>query len=106
MGARLDLTCIFGKEVVTFRFVAANEGIAESVAEVLGRNMGRNLRELGLLKVAEDPTESKYLLRGILREGRFETSWLLLQESTDCAVKSLRLFNPREMTALIDKKEL
>ena len=53
VGARLDLTCIFGKEVVTFRFFASNEGVAESVAGVLGRNMGRNLSELGMLNVAD-----------------------------------------------------
>lgn len=53
VGTRVDITCLFGKEVVTFRFFASNRGMAENVAEVLGRNSGQNLRELGMLYVAE-----------------------------------------------------
>ena len=54
VGTRVDITCMFGKEVVTFRFVASNRAIAENVAEVLRNNTGRSLRDLGLLKV-DDP---------------------------------------------------
>ena len=53
VGTRIDLTCMFGKEVVTFRFFAANKGTAENVAEVLTRNAGQSLRELGMLQVAD-----------------------------------------------------
>ena len=53
VGTRIDLTCMFGKEVVTFRFFASNRGMAENVAEVLGRNTGQTLRDLGLLYVAD-----------------------------------------------------
>jgi hypothetical protein len=53
VGSRVDLTCMFGKEVVTFRFFASSKGMAEHVAEVLGRNSGQTLRDLGLLYVAE-----------------------------------------------------
>jgi hypothetical protein len=53
VGTRVDITCLFGKEVVTFRFFASNKGLAENVAEVLGRNGGQNLRELGLLYVPD-----------------------------------------------------
>ncbi len=53
VGTRIDLTCLFGKEVVTFRFFASNRGMAENVAEVLGKNSGQNLRDLGMLYVAE-----------------------------------------------------
>jgi hypothetical protein len=53
VGTRIDMTCMFGKEVVTFRFFASNRGLAENVAEVLGRNAGQSLRDLGLLYVAE-----------------------------------------------------
>ena len=53
VGTRVDITCMFGKEVVTFRFFAANRGMAENVAEVLGRNTGQTLRDLGLLYVAD-----------------------------------------------------
>lgn len=53
VGTRVDITCMFGKEVVTFRFIASNRGIAENVAEVLRNNAGRNLLDLGLLKVPD-----------------------------------------------------
>jgi hypothetical protein len=53
VNTRVDITCIFGKEVVTFRFFAANKGTAENVAEVLTRNAGQSLRELGMLQVAD-----------------------------------------------------
>jgi hypothetical protein len=43
---------MFSKEVATFRLFAGDEGTAGNVAEVLRRNSGRNLRELGILKVA------------------------------------------------------
>jgi hypothetical protein len=53
VNTRIDITCIFGKEVVTFRFFAASKGMAENVAEVLRRNAGQNLRDLGMLRVAD-----------------------------------------------------
>jgi hypothetical protein len=53
VGTRIDLTCMFGKEVVTFRFFAVNPGMAENVAEVLRCNAGKSLLDLGLLPVAE-----------------------------------------------------
>ena len=53
VSTRIDLTCIFGKEVVTFKFFAANVGMAENVAEVIRRNTGQSLRDLGMLLVAE-----------------------------------------------------
>ena len=34
VGTRIDLTCMFGKEVVTFRYFASNRGMAEKVAEL------------------------------------------------------------------------
>jgi hypothetical protein len=53
VGSRVDLTCMFGKEVVTFRFFASSKGMAENVAEVLRCNSGQNLRDLGMLYVAD-----------------------------------------------------
>jgi hypothetical protein len=53
VGTRVDITCMFRKEVVTFRFFAANQGMAENVAEVLRRNEGQNLLDLGMLRVAD-----------------------------------------------------
>jgi hypothetical protein len=44
---------MFAKEVVTFRFFAANKGIAENVAEVLRCNEGQSLTALGMLKVSD-----------------------------------------------------
>jgi hypothetical protein len=44
---------MFDKGVVTFRFFAANKGMAENVAEVLRKNAGQSLRDLGMLQVAE-----------------------------------------------------
>jgi len=44
---------MFAKEVVTFRFFAANQGIAENVADVLRRNQGQSLTTLGMLNVAD-----------------------------------------------------
>ena len=51
VNLRIDITCLFGKEVVTFRFFAANKGMAENVAEVLRKNAGQNLRDIGMLRV-------------------------------------------------------
>jgi hypothetical protein len=51
VGTRVDLTCMFGKQVVTFRFLASDKGTAENVARVLGCNEGKNLVDLGLLTV-------------------------------------------------------
>jgi hypothetical protein len=51
VNTRIDITCIFRKEVVTFKFFAATKGMAENVAEVLRRNAGQNLLELGLQRV-------------------------------------------------------
>jgi hypothetical protein len=48
---------MFGKEVVTFRFHASNKGIAENVAEVLGRSGGQTLRDLGMLYIADSDNE-------------------------------------------------
>jgi len=56
VGSRIDMTCMYGKEVVTFRFFASSKGMAESVAEVLGNSRGQSLRDLGLLFIA-DPDE-------------------------------------------------
>ncbi len=53
VSTRVDITCIFGKEVVTFRFFATSPGMAENVAEVLRSNPGQNLHELGMLQVNE-----------------------------------------------------
>jgi len=53
VGSRVDLTCMFGKEVVTFRFHASSRGMAENVAEVLGRSTGQTLRDLGMLYVPD-----------------------------------------------------
>ena len=54
VSTRIDITCLFGKDVVTFRFFASNKGMAEKVAEVLGRSSGQSLRALGMLYVADD----------------------------------------------------
>jgi len=51
VNTRVDITCMFDKQVVTFRFFAANKGMAENVAEVLRRNAGQNLSDLGMLHV-------------------------------------------------------
>jgi hypothetical protein len=53
VNTRVDLTCMFGKEIVTFRFFAASKGMAENVADVLRNNTGRSLLDLGMLYVAE-----------------------------------------------------
>jgi hypothetical protein len=53
VNTRIDITCKFGKEVVTFRFFAASKGMAETVAEVLRKNAGQNLRDLGTLLVED-----------------------------------------------------
>lgn len=57
VGTRVDLTCLFGKDVVTFRFFATDAGMAENVAAVLSRNSGQNLRDLGMLLVADSEWE-------------------------------------------------
>jgi hypothetical protein len=53
VNTRVDITCMFGKEVVTFRFFASDKGMAENVAEVLSQNAGQNLQFLGMLQVAD-----------------------------------------------------
>jgi hypothetical protein len=53
VNTRVDITCMFGKEVVTFRFFAADKGMAENVAELLKRNAGQSLRDLGMLQVPD-----------------------------------------------------
>ena len=53
VGSRVDLTCMFGKEVVTFRFFASSKGMAENVAELLRNNSGQSLRDLGMLYVPD-----------------------------------------------------
>jgi hypothetical protein len=44
---------MFAKEVVTFRFFAANMGMAENVADVFRHNAGQSLRDMGMLLVAD-----------------------------------------------------
>jgi hypothetical protein len=51
VSTRIDITCVFGREIVTFRFFAATQGMAENVAEVLRRNAGQSLLHLGMLQV-------------------------------------------------------
>jgi hypothetical protein len=53
VNTRVDITCMYGKEVVTFRFFASDKGMAENVAEVLSRNAGQNLQFLGMLQVPD-----------------------------------------------------
>jgi hypothetical protein len=53
VNTRVDMTCLFGKEVVTFRFFAANKGMAENIADVLRQNAGQNLRDIGMLRVED-----------------------------------------------------
>jgi len=53
VNTRVDITCLFDKQVVTFRFFAATKGMAENVAEVLRENAGQNLREMGMHHVAD-----------------------------------------------------
>ena len=53
VSTRIDITCKFGKEVVTFRFFAASKGMAENVAEVIRQNAGQNLLDMGMLFVAD-----------------------------------------------------
>jgi hypothetical protein len=53
VNTRIDITCMFGKEVVTFRFFASDKGMAENVAEVLSQNAGQNLQFLGMLHVPD-----------------------------------------------------
>jgi hypothetical protein len=44
---------MFDKGVVTFRFFAANRGMAENVADVFRQNAGQNLLDMGMHKVAD-----------------------------------------------------
>jgi hypothetical protein len=53
VNTRVDMTCMFGKEVVTFRFFAADKGMAENVADLLKRHAGQSLRDLGMLQVPD-----------------------------------------------------
>jgi hypothetical protein len=53
VNTRVDITCMFAKEVVTFRFFAANMGMAENVADVFRHNAGQSLRDMGMLLVAD-----------------------------------------------------
>jgi hypothetical protein len=53
VNTRVDITCVFEKEVVTFRFFASDKGTAENVAEVIRLNPGQSLRDLGMLQVAD-----------------------------------------------------
>src|ERR1700727_2204645 len=54
VNPRVDITCLFEKGVVTFRFFASNKGMAENVAEVLRRNAGKNWRDMGSSRFEED----------------------------------------------------
>jgi hypothetical protein len=51
VSTRVDITCVFDKGIVTFRFFATSQGMAENVAKVLRSNTGQNLRDLGMLHV-------------------------------------------------------
>jgi hypothetical protein len=53
VNTRVDITCMFDKGVVTFRFFAANRGMAENVADVFRQNAGQNLLDMGMHKVAD-----------------------------------------------------
>ncbi len=53
VGKRIDMTCMFAEQVVTFRFFASDVGMAENVAEVLKKSEGKSLFDLGLLTVEE-----------------------------------------------------
>jgi hypothetical protein len=53
VNTRIDITCRFEKQVVTFKFFAPNRGMAESIAELLRQNAGQNLRDLGMLLVSD-----------------------------------------------------
>lgn len=53
VNTRVDITCMFRKEVVTFRFFATSKGMAESVADLLRRNAGQSLRDMGMLLVED-----------------------------------------------------
>jgi hypothetical protein len=63
VGTRVDMTCIFGKEVVTFRYFATDKGMAENVAEVLRTNAGQSIRDLGMFLVPEGELELSALRR-------------------------------------------
>lgn len=54
VGCRVDITCMFGKEVVTFRFFGEDKGMAENVADLLRCNAGQSLRDLGMFIVPEN----------------------------------------------------
>ena len=51
VSTRIDITCMFNKEVVTFRFFATSKGMAENVAEVLKHNAGQTLLDMGMFQV-------------------------------------------------------
>lgn len=53
VNTRVDITCMFGKEVVTFRFFATSKSMAENVAEVLRQNAGQNIRDMGMHEVED-----------------------------------------------------
>lgn len=63
VGTRVDITCMFGKEVVTFRFFGEDKGMAETVADVLRCNAGQNLRALGLFMVPQNEYDLASLKR-------------------------------------------
>jgi hypothetical protein len=54
VGTRVDITCVFDNNIVTFRFFAADQAMADNVADVLTRNAGRSLRDVGKLSVSDD----------------------------------------------------
>src|ERR1700748_2645433 len=58
VGSRVDMTCLFGKEVITFRFFASDKGMAENVAKVLSCHAGQSLNDLGMLSVADSEWEN------------------------------------------------
>lgn len=65
VGTRVDMTCMFGNDIVTFRFFAADKGLAERVAEVVKTNAGRSLNDLAMFYVPESP---KYDLASLKRK--------------------------------------
>lgn len=51
VGTRVDITCMFGTDVVTFRYHAPDLGVAETVSKLLEENRGKDLLWIGMLQV-------------------------------------------------------
>jgi hypothetical protein len=54
VGTRVDITCMFGPEVVTFRYHAPDLGVAESMAKLLEEHRGKDLLWIGMLQIPKD----------------------------------------------------